>query len=119
MTVTIYHNPRCSKSRQTLELLQAHDIEPEIVRYLETPPDPETLTAILKQLGLSPLQLMRTGEPEYKAAQDQIAAMSAAEQTAWLTAHPKVIQRPIVVTANRAGIGRPPESILEILDEHD
>ena len=119
MTVTIYHNPRCSKSRQTLALLEAHGVAAEIIPYLDNPPDAAKLTNILKQLGITPLELMRTGEADYKAARDEIAAMSTAEQTAWLIAHPKVIQRPIVVSAQGARIGRPPECVLDILTRHD
>ena len=119
MTVTIYHNPRCSKSRQTLALLEAHDVAAEIIEYLENPPAAATLKSILKQLGITPLELMRTGEAEYKAARDEIVAMSATEQIDWLVAHPRVIQRPIVVSAQGARIGRPPESVLDILNRHD
>lgn len=115
MQATIYHNPRCSKSRQTLALLQENGIEPEIIEYLRTPPDVTTLTSLLQQLGKTPGELMRTGEAEYKQARDQVAQMDEAEQIAWMVTNPKVIERPIVVTTNGARVGRPPESVLEIL----
>jgi arsenate reductase len=115
MSVTIYHNPRCSKSRQTLALLEEKGINPTIIEYLNTPPDKATLQNILGQLELSAAELMRTGEDEYKAAKQAIAAMDEAAQIAWLIANPKVIERPIVVTENGARIGRPPERILEII----
>ena len=115
MAVTIYHNPRCSKSRTTLGLLQERGIEPEIVEYLQDPPDAKTLQNILQLLGISAADLMRKGEAEYKAARDTLAAMSEAEQIAWLSENPRVIERPIVVTEDAARIGRPPETALEIL----
>ena len=115
MSTIIYHNPRCSKSRQTLALLQEHGIEPEIVEYLQTPPDATTLAHILKQLGISPGELIRTGEDEYKNASDELADLSNAELMNWMIRHPKVIQRPIVVTEKGARIGRPPEDVLEII----
>jgi len=115
MTVTIYHNPRCSKSRQALELLRDRGIEPIVVEYLKTPPDSETLGAVLKKLGVNPQEVMRTNEEPYKAARNQIQAMDAGGQLDWLAANPAVLQRPIVVNGERARIGRPPESVLEIL----
>ena len=116
MNALIYHNPRCSKSRQTLALLQEKGITPEIVEYLETPPDALTLNNILQQLGLEARELIRTGEDEYKNQKDAVAEMDTAQLVAWMIEHPKVIERPIVVTANGARIGRPPESVLEIID---
>ena len=116
MNALIYHNPRCSKSRQTLALLQEKGITPEIVEYLETPPDALTLNNILQQLGLEARELIRTGEDEYKNQKDAVADMDAAQLVAWMIEHPKVIERPIVVTAIGARIGRPPESVLEIID---
>ena len=115
MSHTIYHNPRCSKSRQTLELLEANNIDPVIVEYLQTPPDAETLTDILKQLNISARELIRTGEEEYKTVQAELAELNDAALITWMTQHPKVIQRPIVVTEKGACIGRPPENVLEIL----
>jgi arsenate reductase len=115
MSHTIYHNPRCSKSRQTLELLEANNIDPVIIEYLQTPPDAETLTNILKQLNISARELIRTGEEEYKTVQAELAELNDAALITWMTQHPKVIQRPIVVTNGQARIGRPPESVLEII----
>lgn len=115
MSVTIYHNPRCSKSRATLALLEEHGITPQIVEYLENPPDAVTLGSILGKLNLSADELMRKGEDEYKAARAQLADMDEAAQVDWLCANPRVIERPIVVTDRDARIGRPPESVLEIL----
>ena len=115
MPVTIYHNPRCSKSRATLALLEERGVSPEIVEYLKTPPDAATLAAVINKLGISAAQLMRTGEAEYKAAKADVAAMDETAQIEWLCANPKVIERPIVVSAGGARIGRPPETVLEIL----
>ncbi|MRI35345.1 arsenate reductase (glutaredoxin) [Endozoicomonas sp. OPT23] len=112
--VTIYHNPRCSKSRQTLALIEEQGVTPEIVLYLETPPTVEKLTSILKKLAKKPEQLMRKGEQEYK---DHFKGkdLSEAEQISLMVQHSKVIERPIVVTEDAARVGRPPESVLEIL----
>lgn len=114
MAVTIYHNPKCSKSRQTLQLLRDNGVEPEIVEYLKTPPDAKTLARLLRMMGLTPRQLMRTKEPEYKAAglaqvSDDQALIEA------MVATPKLIERPIVVNGAKAALGRPPEQVLEIL----
>lgn len=115
MAIEIYHNPRCSKSRQTLELLRDRGIEPKIIAYLDTPPDADELKAVLKKLGAGPADIMRTGEQPYKDARAEVDAMSDDEKLRWLSANPKVIQRPIVVSGDRARIGRPPEAVLEIL----
>ena len=115
MTIEIYHNPRCSKSRQTLELLRDRGIEPTIVAYLDDTPGAGELESVLKKLGMTPDDIMRTGEQPYKDARDEVAAMNDAEKILWLVANPKVIQRPIVVNGDRARIGRPPESVLDIL----
>ena len=116
VSTVIYHNPRCSKSRQTLALLEANGIAPTIIEYLQAPPDAATLADILHKLGISARELMRHGEDEYKAANDKLAAMSDKELVAWLIEHPKVIQRPIVVNDKGARIGRPPEAVLEIIN---
>jgi len=116
MTMTIYHNPRCSKSRQTLDLLRVNGHEPEVIEYLQTPPDAETLKNIIAMLGAEPVKVMRTGEKEYMAARNEVEAMDSAGQIEWLAANIRVLQRPIVVNGNRARIGRPPEAVLEILD---
>ena len=113
--VTIYHNPRCSKSRQTLSLLQEHGIEPEVVLYLETPPAPATITGLLKALGLSARELMRRKEAPYQEHNLGDPEKSEAELITAMHEHPILIERPIVVVGNRAVLGRPPENILELL----
>ncbi|MDQ6986348.1 MAG: arsenate reductase (glutaredoxin) [Mariprofundaceae bacterium] len=114
MAVTIYHNPRCSKSRATLALLEERGIEANIVEYLKTPPSVAELTRILTMLGKSPADLMRKGEDEYKS---HISGkdLSDAETIALMVQYPKVIERPIVVNGDAAAVGRPPESVLDIL----
>ena len=110
--VTIYHNPRCSKSRETLELLRSRGVEPVVIEYLKTPPTADELTAILAKLGKEPRAVTRAKE----AAEAGIAReLDGAALVAALSAHPAAIERPIVVRGDRARIGRPPESVLEIL----
>ena len=115
MAVTIYHNPRCSKSRQTLALLEEQGITPEIILYLNTPPDADTLKKLLKQLDMSARQLLRKGEQEYKDNQLSNTDLSDEDLVQAMVRHPKLIERPIVVCGNQARIGRPPESVLTIL----
>ncbi len=115
MSLSIYHNPRCSKSRQTLELLTSNGHQPVIIEYLENPPDAPALEAIVTALKAAPVDVMRTNEAEYKVARSEIDAMSRTEQLEWLAANIHVLQRPIVVNGSRARIGRPPEQVLEIL----
>lgn len=115
MSVEIYHNPRCSKSRQTLQLLQDNGVEAEVVEYLKTPPDKATLKRILKMLALEPRQLMRTKETEYKEQGLDNPELSSDELIAAMIATPKLIERPIVIKNGKAAIGRPPERVLEIL----
>ena len=115
MTVTIYHNPRCSKSRQTLGLLRENNIEPEIVEYLKTPPDAAALGKLLDMLGLEPRDLMRKKEKEYKENGLANPDLSREELIAAMIAHPKLIERPIVVKDEKAALGRPPEVVLDIL----
>lgn len=115
MAVTIYHNPRCSKSRQTLDLLKNKGVEPDIVEYLKTPPDIPTLTGILDMLGLEPRDLMRRKEKEYKENGLDDPALSREALIAAMVAHPKLIERPIVIKDGRAALGRPPEKVAEIL----
>lgn len=110
--VTIYHNPRCSKSRATLALLRERGIEPHVIEYLQTPPDETELRRILALLGLRPQQLLRTVDA--KAAGIDVDLDDDALIAA-MVAHPKVIERPIVIAGEAARIGRPPESVLEIL----
>ncbi|MBT2969784.1 MAG: arsenate reductase (glutaredoxin) [gamma proteobacterium symbiont of Ctena orbiculata] len=115
MSVEIYHNPRCSKSRQTLQLLQDKGIEADVVEYLKTPPDRATLERILDMLGLEPRELMRKKEKEYKALQLDDPQLSREQLIEAMIANPKLIERPIVIQNGRAAIGRPPEKVLEIL----
>ncbi|RPE02252.1 arsenate reductase (glutaredoxin) [Candidatus Pantoea deserta] len=112
--VTIYHNPRCSKSRETLALLKTRGIEPEVVLYLETPPDRDTLQILLQKSGMSSArQLMRTKEDLYRELQLENASES--ELLDALVAHPKLLERPVVINGERACLGRPPEAVLGIL----
>lgn len=114
--VTIYHNPRCSKSRETLSLLKENGVEPEVVLYLETPPDAATLEKLVNQLGFtSARQLMRHKEELYRELNLDAPALTEAQLIAAMTDHPKLIERPIVVTGGNARIGRPPQAVLEIL----
>jgi arsenate reductase len=115
MKLKIYHNPRCSKSRQALQLLRDRDQEPEIVEYLKEPPTARELDRILKLLELEPRQLMRRKEPEYQANDLDNPKLSRAELIAAMVAHPKLIERPIVIKDGKAALGRPPEQVLDIL----
>ena len=112
--VTMYHNPQCSKSRQTLALLSEQGVEADVVEYLQTPPDAKTLDELLQKLGLEPRELMRTKEDEYEAlglaeVVDRVQLIQA------MVEHPILIERPIVVKGNQARLGRPPEQVLDIL----
>ncbi len=113
--VTIYHNPRCSKSRQTLELLQEKGIDADVVEYLSTPPDSAQLDHILTLLGLEPHELMRSNEAEYREQGMDNPDLTRKQLIALMVQYPKVIQRPIVIKDGKAAIGRPPETVLEIL----
>ena len=113
--VTLYHNPRCSKSREALALLQARGIEPAIVRYLDTPPDAAALRQLLRQLGLPARELLRHKEEEYQALGLDDPKLDDEALIAAMVAHPKLIERPIAIQGRRAIIGRPPEKILELL----
>ena len=115
MTVTIYHNPRCSKSRQTLALLEKKGAAPRVVDYLKTPPSAGELKAILKKLGLKPRDLMRKGEPRYAELGLKDRDMADDALIALMVANPILIERPIVISGGKAAIGRPPEKVLEIL----
>lgn len=115
MTVRIYHNPRCSKSRQTLILIQDAGIEPEVIKYLDSPPSTRELGQILKKLGIEPRELMRKGESVYKELGLASREMSRQEAIQLLHEHPMLIERPIVVRGDRAVLGRPPENVLELL----
>lgn len=114
MSVVIYHNPRCSKSRQTLALLEERGIEPEIIKYLDTPPSVEQLKALMSQLELTDVRaMMRTKEDIYK----ELELKSADDETLFkaMVQNPKLIERPIVVANGKAKHGRPPEQVLDIL----
>ncbi len=113
--LTLYHNPRCSKSRNALELLEQRGLPLTIVRYLETPPSAAELEQIVALLGIEPRQLLRTGEDEYKALNLADPALTDDEILNAMAAHPKLIERPILIAGNTAVIGRPPEKVLEIL----
>jgi arsenate reductase len=115
MSVKIYHNPRCSKSRQTLQLLQEKGVNVEIIEYLKTPPTIAELSDILQKLGIEPRALMRKNEAEYKATGMDNTELTKDELIAGMVAAPKLIERPIVLANDKATIGRPPESVLEIL----
>lgn len=115
MSTTIYHNPRCSKSRQTLELLHERDIETDIIEYLKTPPNKAELEQLLDMLGLEPRQLMRTKEAEYKELGLDDESLSREALIEAMIANPKLIERPIVIHDGKAAIGRPPEKVLDIL----
>lgn len=116
MDVRIYHNSRCSKSRGTLELLQSHGFAPQVVNYLDNPPSPDELRALLRLLGMTPRELLRTGEPEYRELGLADLALSDEAIITAMAAHPKLIERPIVVANGKAAIGRPPEAVLAILE---
>ena len=115
MSVKIYHNPRCGKSRQTLQLLKERGVEPEVIEYLKTPPNAEELDDILQKLGMQPRELMRKKEAEYKANGLDDAALDRAALIAGMVDHPILIERPIVIANGKAAIGRPPETVLAIL----
>lgn len=111
--VTIYHNPRCSKSRETLALLRERGIDPVVVDYLRDPPDVTTLRRLLRQLGLAPRQLLRAKEAKAVGLDDP--ALDDAAMIAGMAANPAVIERPIVVAGDRARLGRPPQAVLDLL----
>ena len=114
--VIIYHNPRCSKSREALKLLENKGIEPSIIKYLETPPDVNTLKRIIEMLNIEdPRDLMRKHESEYKENNLDNPSLSQDELIQAMVSHPRIIERPIVVSGNKAEIGRPPIKIIDIL----
>jgi len=115
MPLTLYHNPRCSKSREALQLLRDHQVQPEILEYLKTPPDAATLTRVLALLGMEPRDLMRRKEPEYQALGLDDPGLSRTELIAAMVANPRLIERPILVGDGKAALGRPPEQVLSIL----
>ena len=111
----IHHNPRCSKSRQTLQLLEERNLDAEVVEYLKTPPNKDELDEILNMLGLEPRQLMRTKETEYQELGLADESLSREQLIAAMVANPKLIERPIVINNGKAALGRPPETILDII----
>ena len=115
MSVEIYHNPRCSKSRQTLQLLKENGFEPSITEYLKTPPDSAELEKILDMLGMEPRDLMRKKEAAYKEAGLDNPELTREQLIQGMVDNPKLIERPIVISNGRAALGRPPEQVLEIL----
>lgn len=115
MNVTIYHNPRCSKSRQTLELIKSRHIEPLVIEYLKTPPGEAELRKLIKALGLSPRGLLRKGEAAYKDLKLDDSSITDDQIIQAMVSHPVLIERPIVIREEQAVIGRPPESVLTIL----
>jgi arsenate reductase len=114
-TITIYHNPSCSKSRETLQILEQHMIQPKIIEYLDTPPSKNELIGIIQKLGLPPVELLCTSEKVYMEANFQTDLMSDDEIIDAITKHPSLLQRPIVVCKNKAIIGRPPIKVLDII----
>lgn len=112
--VTIWHNPRCSKSRATLALLEAEGHAPRVRRYLDDPPGAAEIAAVLAALGTGPMALVRRGEPGFAAAGID-AGSDTAEIARALAADPRLIERPVVICAGRAAIGRPPEAVRAIL----
>lgn len=117
MSVSIYHNPRCSKSRQTLALLEEKNVAPTVIEYLKTPPTKTELKQILKMLEINARELLRTKEKEYAELGLNNPDLSEDQIIDIMIEHPKLIERPIVVSGKQAAIGRPPEKVLEILGD--
>jgi len=115
MTVTIYHNPRCSKSRQTLKLIKEQNIEPEIIEYLKTPPSAAEIRKLLKLLNLTPREIMRKGEAVYQSMDLDNPEMSDDDLINAMVANPILIERPIAVCGDQAVIGRPPANVINIM----
>jgi arsenate reductase (glutaredoxin) len=112
--VIIYHNPKCAKSRETLQLLRDHGVEPQVVKYLEDPPSPQRVLDFIEMLGVEPIELLRSKEKEYKKL--GLSAQSSKNDVARaIAAYPVLLERPIVVRGGKARLGRPPERVLEIL----
>ncbi len=114
---TIYHNPRCSKSRQTLELMKVNGIEPEVVLYLENHLSTEELTQILTCLSMEPRELLRKNEDEYKELNLKNTDLNDTEILSIMENNPRLIERPIVVSGGKAIIGRPPENVLKLIEQ--
>ena len=115
MTITIWHNPRCSKSRQTLELLQKKGVKPAIREYLKKPPSKAEVETLIDLVGGDPAALIRDGEAEFKALGKKKSELGRSDIAKAVASHPILLQRPIVVTGTRAAIGRPPEAVLALL----
>jgi len=115
MAITIYHNPRCSKSRKTLEIIQAAGVDPEIVLYLQDTPAAAAIVELARKLGVPVADLLRRGESEFKDATDLPETGDDAALAAWVAEHPIVLERPIVVAGDKAVIGRPPENVEALL----
>lgn len=115
MSITIWHNPRCSKSRQTMALLEENSIEPLVVLYQENTPTEDEIDKVLTLLGKEPRDLMRKGEEPYKGNGLDNPELTRAELIAAMAAYPILIERPVVINGDKAAVGRPPESVLEIL----
>lgn len=115
MTITIWHNPRCSKSRQTLELLRKRAIDPTIREYLKEPPSTAEIEKLIDLVGGDPAELIRDGEREFKTLRKKKSELGKVAIAAAIAAHPILLQRPIVVAGKRAVIGRPPEAVLPLL----
>ncbi len=113
--IKIFHNPKCSKSRLTVELLNQKGLQTDIIEYLKSPPDKQQLNDILKMLNMQPRQLMRTHEAEYKENNLANESLTHDQLIEAMIKFPKLIERPIVINKNKAAIGRPPENVLEIL----
>ena len=111
----LYHNPRCSKSRAALQLLEARGLTPQIIKYLDTPLDGNALRSLLDKLGITARELLRSGEDEYKSLQLDNPQLSEAQLIEAMVQHPKLIERPILECGDKAVVGRPPENILGLL----
>ncbi len=116
MSITIFHNPNCSKSRKTLELIESSGVTPKIVEYLKTPPDPDTLLRIAKLVGVPLVELLRRGEADFKEAGSNVPIDDQQALAAWLHQHPRVLERPVVIDdeSERGIVGRPPENVLPL-----
>ena len=117
--ITIYHNPRCSKSRETLVLIKDRDIEPEVILYLNTPPNASTINELLEKLNMKARDIIRTSEVAYKEKNLKDCSLSEQALIEAIVEHPKLLQRPIVVKGSKAVIGRPPENVLALLSDDD
>jgi arsenate reductase len=111
----IYHNPRCSKSRQTLGMLEEKGIQPDVILYMESPPSANQLEQVIRQLGISARELLRRGEDEYRELNLAEPALTDSQLIEAMVSHPKLIERPIVIKGSRAVLGRPPENVLTLI----